>query len=1000
VKFRSYYIAGLIYVVSMLLILYIFVTGRILNLTNIYLPYFSKNEYFNNFFDIWKIADNGSVSNAPLSDLISGFFSLIGLSPSEIQYVVFSLLVLVSYSSLFLLFSYIGKNKYLISLILSIAFLYFEFGWAGLIYATGLNYFLAASPMVIYLSIRINRGDIKKSRGIVYIAIFIAVASFGITEALPYIAFIYIPVFIMSLIDNVIFKHTFKTIKNFIERQLEFLAGVFFAIIILIYIYYEWITAAFGIGHNSSLLALSSLYKTVNFFKANAFSSLGNGFSLIGNAFLLKGGYAYVSGIIFIAIGIFYLFLKRKDSLAISSMVSIIFIAAYVQVAISFPSQLFFILSKIPVVSSFVEVVNEPAQIFYLLFIWEYILASIIIFETYKWALSKNFLERSKSGRALKIFFRRNIKYSKIIASILIVLIIIMMGFSEINSSRSIAESNASYTPYGHYNIPNDVPSYIHNIYDKIYGNSSNNGIQYTLFLPDVSQVEQYNCLSPLFYSFPPSNSYQMSDFISFINNINSGNENGTGILLAQMDIGYIVVLNDLKQNETGPTIGYDNFLQPYAIFGNPIAFYNYFAKSPDYSLIVKTDNYSIFKNLENQGMFDIYQGSYYESTRLISFNSTRDLMVNPNITYNPESENLLAGSIAKSKWSSFGNNISTLFEDNAMHVKFPYHIKGYFASYSNGFAVTQGDKFSISSNVTAMNSSSGIYYMGFDCGYANETIVPGKYWQNGIYSIEANSTTHSFGEFTVPANVTYIEPYIAFHNPSGEFEISNISIRLIELSENYSHTYQCEEQAKNLKLSASMVSSPISKTFPNTELAALKINEEKTINYSLYNGRITGQGIYVIMPEYQFTKYGFIGGNANFTTLNPNTYEYGNINAANGSYMLSLDISGYGYGNIYINNIAYPYDTLLNGSYLKIANVKVSGNTSIAIYNAVGYINLIDPLLIGPNMPKSTEMEISGSVQPVNYKSFSNDYSRKISIDINSTKPVILDFKMNYYSG
>ncbi len=80
-------------------------------------------------------------------------------------------------------------------------------------------------------------------------------------STLPYIAFIYIPVFIMSLIDNVIFKHTFKTIKNFIARQLEFLAGVFFAIIILIYIYYEWITAAFGIGHNSSLLALSSLIR-------------------------------------------------------------------------------------------------------------------------------------------------------------------------------------------------------------------------------------------------------------------------------------------------------------------------------------------------------------------------------------------------------------------------------------------------------------------------------------------------------------------------------------------------------------------------------------------------------------------------------------------------------------------------------------------------------------------------------------------------------------------
>jgi hypothetical protein len=126
VKFRSYYIAGLIYVVSMLLILYIFVKGRILDLTDIYMPYFSKNGYFNNFFDIWKITNNGSVSNAPLSDLISGFFSLIGLSPSEIQYVVFSLLVLVSYSSLFLLFSYIGKNKYVISLILSIAFLYFN----------------------------------------------------------------------------------------------------------------------------------------------------------------------------------------------------------------------------------------------------------------------------------------------------------------------------------------------------------------------------------------------------------------------------------------------------------------------------------------------------------------------------------------------------------------------------------------------------------------------------------------------------------------------------------------------------------------------------------------------------------------------------------------------------------------------------------------------------------------------------------------------------------
>ena len=1010
---KSYsYLIGLAFLSIFLAIVKTVIGLKILDIVDVFTPFYNPSQYYVSFFDLWKNGNSGGIGNAPISMLYGAVLSAIGLSSANIQFAIFCLLIFFDYSALFLLISYLAKDKNVLALIFSFFLLFIEFQWAGFIYATALNFFLAFAPFIIYFSLRMFQSEISTFKSIVFIALSLIGASFGIAEAFPYSLFIYFPVLMAAFIDDILINHNYSTLLNFIKRQLTFLAGLLLGLGILIYSYYPWILGAIGLG-SSYASSLASSFTNTNIFIGNSFSSLGTGATMVGLVFALRGSYATIFGLVFILIFGSYAFTKRKNTVIMSAYIFIVLLVTYIQIAISFPIQLFQIITFIPILRNVFITINEPAEMFYIIVIWVYFLVGSAIFDLVE---NYDIISKFVQTRIIKLGImavnnnpntRRELKFGIYVVFIVVTLLLFS---TSVNSISTLASGNAGYTPYGNYQVPNYIPGYVHNIYN-ITTNNSVHGYQKTLFLPDYPRVERWEQTSPYFYNFPPSNIHQMSLFTSFVHDIQNHNEIGTGKLLGQLNIGYIAIVNALNQSETGPRIAYDNFNQPYAILGNPLIFYSYFINSPDYKLISNNRNYSIFENLNNSGTFQIYRGAAIlsDNTQKYILNDSFNLNVPPESTPTLNSSiasvNLLNNITQNAYWTPLGNNISEETQNSTIIVGFKCHLEGFSTSYfSEGFPVSAGMSLKFSSEITSINDSISTYYDGFDCAFSNESIVPGHYWQNGIYHLMGNERALARGVFTVPNNVSYVLPWFTFQNATGHFIISNLSITVIHAGYNFSFPFSYVTSKNALNLTARSLNFTIESLFPNTDLVSINnlnnISGISSVNVSVYNGTTPMPGLYIAPVYYLFHKYGYVWGNGDYSVLNPGSFEEGNLSLKDGEYSIAIKISGGGFGVIEVNNHTYLYNTIPTGATEIRLNIEVHSGVSVLIRNIIGQINLYDIVLVGPNLSNELKSIITGALPEPVYTMLQNTGQSMISLNISTNEPVIVVMKENYNDG
>lgn len=1007
-KWNSY-LVGVLILILFLEVINIIIGPRVLDVTDIYIPFYNSSQYSESFFDLWKISGSGGIGNAPLSSLIGAVLSLIGITYEVMQFIIFSILVFFTFTSLYILTSYLSDGKNVMSLVLAFLFLLIEFRWAGFVGATGLNYFLGFAPLIIYFSIRMVRSEISAFRAIIFIALSFIGASFEITEAVPYSLFIYLPLLIMTFIECIILKHNNIGIKNFIRTQITFLSGILLGIVVLIYVYYPWILGALGIG-NSSVTVLRTAFSSTNIFKANSFSSLIIGPSVFGRVLGFSGFSAVISGLIFIVLMLPYIIKRRFNLLLLSSYIFIVLVAFYIQIAISFPDLLFRVITSIPVLSSLLITLNEPAEMFYVVAVWEYVIIEIAVFDLLKnyhsiyGALSKHL--SYMSGRSFTTV--KNRRRIRAILAVAVVALLLLMSYGTVSSIHKISTGNDGYTPYGDYKIPNYIPNYVHRIYNAA-ANNSNKGMDRILLLPDYPRVERWEQTSQYFYTFPPSNSFQMSLFTSFISDIQAGNENGTGPLLNQMDIGYIAVIKALNQTETVPTIGYDNFNQPYAIFGNPSIFYTYFNSSPQYKLIENNGNYSLFKNIDSTGLFQDFR-----ATALITNSSVRYTTGNSSVMksppsnstggdFDPKTVNILQGMIEKKYWTNFGQWISENFLDGSMQTDFPTNSTGYYISYLGlQLPVAPGDQLLLSSNITSIDGGNATYYDGFDYSESpNSTILPGHYWQNGLYEVSDNHTVTASGIFQAASNITSVLPWIAFYNPKGKFIINNITLKVIKVSNRSSYLHPEISSQNNTILTGSLQVNEMNALFPFD--AALVLNNSKAlpglgiINVSAYQVSIESPGLYIVPLYYVFDRYGYIWGNGNYTVMDPSSFLSGNITLARGSYTIFMKISGAGFGNIGIGEEDYTYNTLASRDYFLKLNITAASSLAFSIEDIIGQISVNDLMIVGPNVSSYQISILTGSFKNLNYTLTDPDYASSMGMEINTAVSSIVVMKESY---
>ena len=994
------YLLGILVLMLFLGVLNIIIGQKVLDITDIFIPYYEPSQYLSSFFSLWKTGDVGGISNAPLSTLVGGVLSLIGITYVKMQFIIFSILVFFAFTSIYILISYLSNGKNILSLFFAFLFLLIEFRWAGFVGATGLNYFLAFSPLLIYFFIKMVRSEMSKISAVISIALSLIGASFAITEAVPYSLFIYSPLLIMALIDIIILKHNLTAVKIFVKTQITFLSGILLGIFVLIYIYYPWILGGLGIGNSYSTAGIGQTYRSTNFFIANSFSSLLAGPAVFGTVMGFTGTLAAIVGSLFLLILLPYVIKRRSNVLLLSAYFFIVLVTLYIQLAISFPDQLFRLIASIPVLTSLLITLNEPAQMYYIVAIWAYVIITMAFFDFLQnYHVVFKTLFKHIPNCFLRSFVRlKNKSRIKVMASIFVVTLLVLLSYGTASSIYNTSNGYAVYTPYGNYKIPNYIPNYVRSIYN-VAANNSGADISKVLLLPDYPRVERWEQTSPYFYTFPPANSFQMNLFKLFISDIQAGSKNGTAPILNQMDIGYIAVVKALNQTKTGPSIGYDNFNQPYAIFGNPSIFYSYFNNSPDYRLIQSNDNYALFENTDNTGLFQDFS-----STGLVSNASVHYTIKNNSVLKSPPpnssegnlsatTANILQGIIKRKYWTPFGHDVSENFSNATIQLDFPSNATGAYSSYL-GFQlpVSPGDELLFSTNITSLDGSNTTYYNG---------LLYSKSKSSTMYNVSDNNTVEVSGNYTVPNNSSSLLPYMEFKNPHGKFIIDGITLRVIKSGNSSSYVYPGFSSENNTVLTNSSLESEMNSLFPSLDTLFLNNSEATngltTINVSVYRGSINSPGIYTVPLYYILDKYGYVGGNGNYTVMNPGSYAWGNLTPVGGSYAIFLKVSGSGFGSLVIGGSSYTYNTLASHSYFFKLNKTVKSNLTFLINNIIGQIRSYDLVLVGPNVSSSLIDSLTSLRNDLNYTLIDPNYTSGMGLKINTSVTSIMVMKEGY---
>ena len=1007
----KFYLVGYIYLIPLFIFIFFILDGKILTTTDVLVPYLDSSLYYKIFY---------FSGNASLSFMCEMFLSLFNLPPSDIQLIIYFLLILFSYTSLFLLFSYLFKDEKFISLILSILFLNFEFLWAYFYSATGLNFFLAFSPMIMLFFIKINKNEISTLRGISLLTVSIIGSLFVVTEIIQYIILIYFPILLLSFYEEVISKHSKASIINFFINQLKIIASIILSLILLIYMFYPWISVLLSNNSNNSKInQLYITYSSKNFFIYNNWlGNLGNSTSAVGIVLGVGGintSYTYIIGLIFIVASTIYA-IKSKNKLFFFIYVAAILLLIYIQMAIRFPFLLFSIISSNYLLKALLMTINEPAESFYILSIYVYLMLGIMLGESlikiknYKSLLNVKNNKKLKNNKKYFMSFLNSKNLFRSSLTLLIVIIIVLSGIY-IKDIQYTSHEYYGYSPYGTYKISTHVPKYIFDIYNYVLNDSKNITLGQTLFLPYTPPYTLlWNELSPIFYNFPPSSPYQLQLFQYLIYYINLGIENGSGSILGSLNINYLAIIKVINQTQTGGVmIGYNNLNEPYGLYGNPKVFINYFSNSPDFKIISNTNDYIIFKNLKYSGL-----NAYYGALAITDFNWTyfknkgtannlkQNIMYNLNISKYLINENLLNTPKSRYLWDiTQYPDRNVTFDNNTLMLT--YNKKITSIDYLKfGIPVVAGMKLEFSMNITSLNNSTAIYANGLDFATINRTIIVGRYLQNGTYDVKPDSVVIASEIYTIPENITYILPWFGFYNANGTFIINNFAIKIISINNNSSFpiwSSSINNLYENNNLYTILHQFDILQNIPIIRYST-QLNESYFLKVLPYHNKVNETGIYVIPTYYVFKNYGYVWSEDGYSTLNPGSSEIGNLNITPGYYNLIFKLTGRGSGIISVNNNKFIYNTFYNPDFCLNIKLNITSSLNISIYNIVGQINLLYILLIGPNITKYQENILSEKSYHIDILKNSDLYSNIIfNMNDNENTSMILVMNQNFNS-
>lgn len=968
--------------------------------TDTFIPFTSAVANFNAYFLPWHEQAFGYPGSAPNSYFYSYVLIRLGASPAVAQHLLLIAPIVFAYFSSFALSRWLGTNGLVAAVV---GYLYvcnaaFMNQAAG---ATGLLYVYAATPLVILFGAKLVQSKTYADAVLALSGLVLAMfaGTFELTEAILLYIVICTPLGLVLFLRLASGSYSLRrTLHGFLYLGAAFVVYL----VATIFTYYPWLEAVFlpsAPAAQSILSPTTSQYLHLNIFAINSFVQT---FPTAISPFILTisvstpGLLTWLLTIGLILLVCFPIVYNRNwrfrhEDLYLCTLVYLSLCSAFLLTVVVSPGLAFAIFESFHLYP--LLALTEPAVWFFVLVPWEVTLVALTLGSSWEMrhspageqsqhsevgTVSRRGKNWAAAGVITTVRFRVH-KHGAILATIVVAILFTSSAAAGLPAILTAQSGNGSIpqinSDYGHYfSIPNHTPTYVEKLLNNFSSESATHGPFRVLWLPTAPGIGQWLEADPYAVFFPPSNQYVYSLFEAIVGTLNSQSSANLSNILNTLAIKYVVVLKALNESETGPTIA-NGPVGPFAILGNPRVMLAYLESQDSMRLVSESSDFALFEDSEYSGIIraaDIPLGLHPPPGPVLLHDQGTH-PVNPPAGFNwsyGTSTNLIFDSgfsDLPASWSPFGPTIfqRQVRSNASTGLEITWNASapgtGSYVSYNsippnqpNLIPVIPQQVYNFSAELFGCGNSTGQFGLGVDTyGLDGRSLVAPGYFLQGVSGIPSGQRVMVTDSIDTPANTFFIRPYLWVGNGFfGSIVITGVSLKLS--AEPNPGNASAAWMLHPTNVSATDLERDISTlpgfgatvTFPTAPSSGQPASPVELYGYGSDGPGVRLASMFLsLIPV-----FGIQSGGVGYIDFGSTGQVTGSISLPNGTYGISLAVSGFGSGSLAFGKKTIPVD--LTGSRIVILNtlVDVHNNTlNITATDWVGLVNVSSPIIVGP---------------------------------------------------
>jgi hypothetical protein len=990
--------------------------------TDLFVPFIHRTDDLSYFLSPWHPGNFGSAGSSPNGYLYAFLINDVTQNAGLTQHFLSAIPIPIGFATSFVLLGRFNKGLP-IRILFANLYIFNAVVLNQIAGATGLLYVYAFAPATIYFALEMADPDGKFWKPVSGYAISGFLATFFLSETVFFLLLYLVPIALFIIGQAAARRTTYRSVLVMFGKLV---LGLCLYMAMDLFIYFPWAQAVLGITSPfaSPVVTIGQSFLGHNFYTLQPISGvLPTPTSLLTGPLVGQGGGALqvVIGLCIVALACVPLLVDRdkRSLLVLSIWAFILLLGGFLLLINSAPDLVYFLVTSSGLLLLPLVVLNQAAQWWFVLTPWEIILLFLSALRVTDGSLLRTLRRLDYASKSLagprvrsKLVSRPWSLYRRIIgerrsgsiltgASITFVVLLICTNASTslipIVQSEVSATASPTQTAFdgGPYALPNHIPLYVLQLERSFANLRGSEGPFRVMWFPSSPGINQWIQIDPYSIYFPPPSQVLLDDFDQITADVQQNASVDMTPLLTDMGIRYIVVLLQLNQTGSEPAV-FNDSAGPFALLGNPRTMNQYLERQSNLSLISSNSNYSLFLNLNSDGLFQSLRGVVlYNGPAELSLGSGSlarvpsspsplpnqsaaigfNIVVNPMFAPENESWTPLGNGYQESNASRWGRTwVQVTSGANGTEYSSAFGV-----SYNtlpdgvpNRVAILPGQEYLLGGSLVMAPGTQAVISVGGQL--INLTNKPSGLVQAGPFNVSGIPVFNFSVSWTVPNGSYVISPLFIVRSLQGSFQLTNFTITYAGTSF-VNKTISFLDSAPRVELNPYSYYGLVKTEFRDSDNLGLLTSLPSDFAGSGVNvipispvGNFTSNtsGLGIFLPGLQMVPdSGLLMRSSSTLALESAATASAFVYNLQDNIESIWRICGFGVGSVSVSSVTVGYD-LRVGSPCQAVYLNASGvgqSTLFSISNLVGVISLVSILV----------QSSRGSLNPLLLQSVSN---------------------------